>query len=45
MQTNKYGEHCLSMQLYRFKREYAEGEKPLAFLYKLGSSSSKIGSS
>jgi hypothetical protein len=24
------------MQLYRFKREYAEGEKPLASLYKLG---------
>jgi hypothetical protein len=24
------------MQLYRFKREYAEGENPLAFLYKLG---------
>jgi hypothetical protein len=23
------------MQLYRFKREYAEGENPLAFLYKL----------
>jgi hypothetical protein len=24
------------MQLYRFQKEYAEGEKPLAFLYKLG---------
>jgi hypothetical protein len=24
------------MQLYRFKREYAEGENPLVFLYKLG---------
>jgi hypothetical protein len=24
------------MQLHRFKREYAEGENPLAFLYKLG---------
>jgi hypothetical protein len=23
------------MQLYRFKREYAEGENTLAFLYKL----------
>jgi hypothetical protein len=23
------------MQLYRFKREYAEGENPLSFLYKL----------
>jgi hypothetical protein len=23
------------MQLYRFKREYAKGENPLAFLYKL----------
>jgi hypothetical protein len=24
------------MQLYRFQKESAEGEKPLAFLYKLG---------